>query len=184
VSASPWVSLRLFACNNYRTAERIFMAFYEYIRSSARNMPEYRTGTSICFWILNRHLPVRTICIYLFPIFLTVYPCFAFKKYTGTFNFPFRAPIKSFTKMYRHISVLVKIGQHCSETYVRFCTQKWLDGGLLALWIPSQTGYHAATLGNPRGNVITKFHIPPTQSTLIHDNSHVTGAKIKGHVLM
>lgn len=69
MSASPWVSLRLFACNNYRTAERNIMTFY--IRSSARNMLVYRTGTSICFWFLNRHLPVRTICIYLFPIFLT-----------------------------------------------------------------------------------------------------------------
>jgi hypothetical protein len=55
-----------------------------------RYMPVYHTGTSF--------FPEFHICTYqyilypfiFFHFFLTVYPCFAFKKYTGTSKLPFR----------------------------------------------------------------------------------------------
>jgi hypothetical protein len=34
-----------------------------------------------------------------FSVFLAVYPCFAFKKYTGTSKFPFRALLMSNERM-------------------------------------------------------------------------------------
>jgi hypothetical protein len=58
--------------------------------SSARNGPVYRTGT---FLFLNFMPALNIYYIHVcFSIFLTLYPWFAFKKYTGTSQFPFRAP--------------------------------------------------------------------------------------------
>jgi hypothetical protein len=56
-------------------------------------VPEFHTGTYQC-----------TISVYLFSIFLMAYPCFAFKKYTETSKFPFRALITGHT--YTHISTV------------------------------------------------------------------------------
>jgi hypothetical protein len=42
-------------------------------------VPQFRTSTYQC------------ILYPLVPIFLTLYPCFAFKEYIGTFKFPFPA---------------------------------------------------------------------------------------------
>jgi hypothetical protein len=56
-------------------------------------MPVYRTGTSFCSWISYRHLSIYRL-IYPFIFFQLsggIYPCFAFKKYTGTSKFLFRA---------------------------------------------------------------------------------------------
>jgi hypothetical protein len=60
-------------------------------QTSARNGPVYHTGTSFCSWISYRHLSICTTSISLFSTYLTLYPCFTFKKYTGTSKFPFRA---------------------------------------------------------------------------------------------
>jgi hypothetical protein len=62
------------------------------------------TGTSLCSWILYRHLSIYAISIYLFPFFLTVYPYFVFRKYTGTSKFPFRTLV--ITKKYG-ISIVI-----------------------------------------------------------------------------
>jgi hypothetical protein len=47
-------------------------------------------NTSFCSWISYHHLNMYYIYL-CFSIFLTVYPCFAFKKYGGTSKFPFWA---------------------------------------------------------------------------------------------
>jgi hypothetical protein len=53
-------------------------------------MPVYHTGISFCSWISSWHFSVYRHYIPLsFSIFLTVYPCFAFKNYTGTSRFHF-----------------------------------------------------------------------------------------------
>jgi hypothetical protein len=56
-----------------------------------RYMPVYHTGT-FCSWISYRHLSIYIIS----TDFFSIVPCLAFKKYTGTPKFPFRAlvPLK------------------------------------------------------------------------------------------
>jgi hypothetical protein len=64
----------------------------ETVLEMSRYIPVYHTGTSLCSWISYPHLSIHTMYIHSsFSIFLTVYPCFAFKKYTGTSKFPFWA---------------------------------------------------------------------------------------------
>jgi hypothetical protein len=67
------------------------------IMISARNGPVY---AGIPYWnflsFLNFILALINIYyihLSFFPIFLTAYPCFAFKNYIGTSKFPFRALI-------------------------------------------------------------------------------------------
>jgi hypothetical protein len=61
-----------------------------------RYMPVYHTGTSFCSWITYPHINIYIIYpkYIFFPVFLTVYPCFAFKKSIGTSKFPFRVLTK------------------------------------------------------------------------------------------
>jgi hypothetical protein len=58
-----------------------------------RFVPVYLTRTSFFSWIPYRHLSIYT-SVYLFFIFLTLYPCFAFKKNTGTTKFAFQALVR------------------------------------------------------------------------------------------
>jgi hypothetical protein len=62
-----------------------------------RYMPVYHTGTTFCSWISCRYLTTHTVPIYLFSFFfLAVYLSFAFKNYTSTSEFPFRALVLDF----------------------------------------------------------------------------------------
>jgi hypothetical protein len=50
------------------------------------------------FFLFQNFIPALIIMYYIylsFSVSLTVCPCFAFKKYTGTFKFPFRALVKT-----------------------------------------------------------------------------------------
>jgi hypothetical protein len=59
---------------------------------SAANRPTY-AGTPyrnlFCSRITQQHLSIYITSIYIFSIFLTIYPCFAFKKYTALLHFHF-----------------------------------------------------------------------------------------------
>jgi hypothetical protein len=65
---------------------------------TARNGPVYAGMPYWHFFLFLNFIPAVINIYYVhlpFYVFLTVYPCFAFKKYTDTSKFPFRAPCVS-----------------------------------------------------------------------------------------
>jgi hypothetical protein len=71
---------------------------------TARNGPVYAGTPYRNFfpsWISYRHSS-PTIFIYRFPFFLAAYPCFAFKKETGSSKFPFRALLLHINSVFRN----------------------------------------------------------------------------------
>jgi hypothetical protein len=70
----------------------IFTHHYLHIISvlMGRYIPVYHTRTSFSCSISYQYLLIYITSTYLFPFFLMVYSCFAFKKYTGTFKCSFQ----------------------------------------------------------------------------------------------
>jgi hypothetical protein len=79
--------------------DNVLISKYNYVPNNmigptlemGRYMPVHHTGTSSSSWTSYRHLSIYTIAFFLFCEGIS---CVAFKKYTGTSEFPFRALYK------------------------------------------------------------------------------------------